>query len=88
MRALTPVAIVAILALTFLIAFLVSRRRINTREEIADLRAEVDRRNRLIDRIEDEVVLQLAAGNTSFEFTAGLLRDHRTAALTEEKDTA
>lgn len=74
MRALAPVAVVAILAVTVLIIWLTARRRYVRRAELRDLKE----RNRLLlalfHVVQAEAHLQLAAGNESHAYTADLLR--------------
>lgn len=73
MRALVPVAIVAILAVTFLIVWLTWRRREIKRERLRGLERENRDLRALVARISGEADLQLAAGNASHGYTADLI---------------
>jgi heme/copper-type cytochrome/quinol oxidase subunit 2 len=74
-RALAPVAIVAILAVTFLIACLTHRRSENRRADFRALRDKNARLRALITAIDRETQAQLLAGNASHGYTADLIND-------------
>lgn len=88
MRALVPVAIVAIVAVTFLVAWLTVHRRKGRGEQLRALLTENGRQRQVIQRVEDETVLQLAAGNTSHQFTADLVREHLRPTHTHPETTS
>lgn len=75
MRALVPVAVTLILAVTFLIVWLTHRRSAIRRSQLAALRQENERLRGLVDFISAEASLQLAAGQESHSFTADLIDD-------------
>ena len=73
MRALAPVGVVAILAVTFLIVWLTQRRRAVKRAQLVALQQENERLRELVRDINAETSLQLAAGQASHGFTADLI---------------
>lgn len=75
MRALVPVAVVAILAVTFLIVWITHRRREVRRAEFSDLRDENRRLHQLVSDITTETQLQLDAGYASHGYTADLIHN-------------
>lgn len=75
MRALVPVAIVAIIAVVVLVIWLTARSRGNRRRDVRALRTENDRLRRLVLDIETEARTQLAAGDAAFAYTVDLIRD-------------
>ena len=82
MRALVPVAIVAILAITFLIVWLTRRRREIRRSQLNALRQENERLHGLVREINAEAGVQLAAGHSSHGYTADLIADFARKGIT------
>jgi hypothetical protein len=76
-RALVPVAVVAILAVTFLIVWLTNRRRETRRSVIRRLNRELFVARSAITRIEGEVEAQWTADYADIPALRGLLREYR-----------
>lgn len=74
MRALVPVAVVAIIAVTVLVIWLTARRREVRRAELRGLKEQNRLLIALLGDVKAEALVQLDAGNASHSYTAELLR--------------
>lgn len=73
MRALVPVAVVAIIAVTVLVIWLTARRRAVKREELADARRRVRHAEGVLTELRKEARVQVLAGNPSHAYSASVL---------------
>jgi FtsZ-interacting cell division protein ZipA len=75
---LVPVGIVAIIAVTVLIIWLSVNRREVRKEELRKAREDQRRAVAYLAQIRAEAAAQIAAGNTTHEYTAELISDYFT----------
>lgn len=83
MRALVPVAIVAILAFTFLIVWLTHRRRETRRATVRRLERDLYAARSVITRIEGEIEAQWAADYPDIPALRRLVGEYRTSIVKE-----